>query len=184
MRLRRIVLPGSLFVLIFPATLAPAQDASSATNFLQAVYRQYENHGKGINLTGSSAGKFFHSSLISLIKKDERAVAPEVGVLDGDPICSCQDWDGIWDLKIAIEMPDSARAIAFVSFSLSKDSSASDRRSLEITLAPEKGQWRIYNVFDKTDPHAPFDLRAALTAEIESLARIRPGKPATAAPKP
>jgi hypothetical protein len=155
-RLRLILLPGSLFVLMFPAALAPAQDASSAKNLLQAVYRQYENHGKGIDLTGPGAGKFFHSSLISLIEKDEKAVAPEVGVLDGDPICSCQDWDGIWDLKIAIETPDSARAIAAVSFSLFKNSSARDRRSLEITLAVEKGQWHIYNVLDKTDPHAPF----------------------------
>jgi hypothetical protein len=34
---------------------------------------------------------------------------------------------------------------------------------------PERGQWRIYDILDQSDPKAPFDLRKELEKDIASL---------------
>jgi Protein of unknown function (DUF3828) len=149
---------------------AGAQDAASARSLLKSVYKHYENGGSGIDLTGPKAKQFFDASLLGLIRKDQKAAAPDVGVLDGDPICGCQDWDGIWDLKIVIRKESNSRANATVSFALFKDQTSRDRRSLEIALTSESGQWRIFDIVDNADPKGPFALRAALKKDIESMA--------------
>ncbi len=153
------------------AVPACGQDADSAKPFLASVYRHYANHGKGIDFTGPKARGVFDSSLIALLHADQKAVGPnEVGVLDGDPICSCQDWDGIWDLKITVELERDGRAKAAVSFALFAPRAGGDpnHRSLEMTLAPQGAQWRIWDILDKSDPKAPFDLRAELEKEIRT----------------
>jgi hypothetical protein len=73
---------------------AQAQDEGSAETFLQSVYARYSRNGPGLEIAGPHADRYLHSSLIALIREDARAVEG-VGVLDGDPICGCQDWDGI-----------------------------------------------------------------------------------------
>lgn len=151
---------------------ACAQDANQAKRFLEEIYRHYDHHGPGIDFTGSNSKKVFDSSLIQLVQADKKALGPdEAGVLDGDPICGCQDWDGIWNLKIAVQMLGVRRATATVSFALfaPKPGSDSDLRLLEITLVPESGQWRIDNIVDKSNPRAPFSLRVELENEIVKL---------------
>ena len=151
---------------------ACAQDADVAKRFVESVYRAYANHGKGIDFTGPKAHSFYDASLIALLHADQKAVGPnEVGVLDGDPICGCQDWDGIWDLKIAIQMQGESRAKAAVSFALFAPKAGADRdlRSLEMTLVRESKGWRVDDIVDKSDPKAPFDLRAELEKEIRTI---------------
>ncbi len=92
---------GLLIVLAAPAIPAAAQDAASARAFLQSAYRLYEKGGKGVDFAGPRAGQYFHSSLVALIRDDIKANGPDnVPVVDSDPVCECQDWEGIWDLKI------------------------------------------------------------------------------------
>lgn len=156
------------------AVPARGQDAHSARQFLAFVYEHYANHGKGIDFSGSMAPNYFDVSLDALMDADVKAVGPnEVGVLDGDPICSCQDWDGIWNLKIDLQMLKDGHARAAVSFALFAPQAGGDSnlRSLEMTLVPEGGQWRIWDILDKSDPKAPFDLRAELEKEIRTSKR-------------
>ncbi len=92
-------------VLCVAVPYAVAQDTDSAKRFVESLYRHYTNHGKGIDFSGPRALNYFDASLNALMDADAKAVGPnEVGVLDGDPICSCQDWEGIWDLKIDVQM--------------------------------------------------------------------------------
>ncbi len=161
-----------LIVLAAPPIPAAAQDAASAKIFLQSAYRLYENGGKGIDFTGPKASTYYHSTLVALIHADIKANGPDnVPAIDFDPICGCQDWDGIWDLKIDVKAESPQRAQAKVSFSLfaPKDRTKDSFRSLEITLVPERGQWRIYNIVDQSDPKAPFDMRKALEEDIASF---------------
>jgi hypothetical protein len=156
------------------AVPARGQDANSARQFLASVYKHYANHGKGIDFSGSKAHTYIDASLQALMDADVKAVGPnEVGVLDGDPICSCQDWDGIWNLKIDLQMLKDGHARAAVSFALFAPQAGRDPnlRSLEITLVPERGQWRIWDILDKSDRKAPFDLRTELEKEIRSSKR-------------
>jgi hypothetical protein len=150
-----------------------AQDADSAKHFLESAYRRYNNHGSGLDFTGPVGKQYFHSSLIALIRADEKAAGPDMaGALDGDPLCGCQDWDGIYDLRIAIHPQDSAHAQADVSFSLFK-SDPQSRRSLVIDLIAVDTMWRIYNITDKSDPKNVVDFRDELKKDIESLSQSR-----------
>lgn len=149
-----------------------AQDAGSAKAFLQSIYARYAKNGSGIEIGGPHARRYLHSSLITLIREDAQAVEG-VGVLDGDPLCSCQDWDGIYDLKIDVHEPKDGRVEAMVSFALFKNAKPQDMRSLTITLAQEKGAWRVWNVVDRSDARAVFDLRDELKKEIREHGRDR-----------
>jgi len=161
-----------LIALAVPPIPAAAQDAASAKTFLESVYWHYRHGGPGIDLGGSHAGQFYHSSLLTLIRVDDKANSPDsVGVVDADPVCACQDFDGIWDLKIEIQMQGPNRALADVSFALAppKGRPKDGLYKLRMTLVPERGQWRIYNIVDESDPKEPFDLRKDLEKDIASL---------------
>lgn len=160
------------------ATSAAANvDADAAKAFLTSVYKHYGTGGIGIDSVGPDATRYFHSSLVALLRADQKAASPDVGAIDADPVCACQDWNGIWKLLIdvRIETPnsDSARATAKVSFYLSdpKDNPKDSLRKLSIKLAAENGAWRIYDITDETDPTAPFALRKALQDDIAAHSR-------------
>ncbi len=160
-----------LIALAAPPIPAAAQDAASAKAFLESVYQQYRHGGQGIDLGGHHAGQYYHSSLLTLIRVDDKANSPAVGVVDADPVCECQDFDGIWDLKIEIQMQGTNRALADVSFALvpPKGRTKDNLYKLRMTLVPERGQWRIYNIVDESDPKEPSDLRKELEKDIASL---------------
>jgi hypothetical protein len=170
----------SIAALILPLiwiTPSCAEDNDSARSFLESVYRQYGKDGPGIDLTGPKAGQFFHSTLIALVRADQAMAGPDtVGALDGDPVCSCQDWDGVRDLKIGILVQSNLRAKAEVSFALGEVETGIDRdlRTLEITLTRENGKWRIYDILDESDPKSPIALRAALKLDIQRVAHSKP----------
>jgi Protein of unknown function (DUF3828) len=176
MRAKRLGLIMLPLCLIAFATPASAQDATSAKTFLESSYRQYGKGGKGVALSGPQARRVFDESLLALIRADEKANGPDqVGVLDGDPICSCQDWDALRDLQIAVETPVAGRAVARVSFALfaGKNGTPEDRRRLEITLASRQGQWRVWDVLDTSEPGHPFALRAELSKDIQTLRKAQ-----------
>jgi Protein of unknown function (DUF3828) len=147
-----------------------APDANSAKAFLDAAYQQYRNGGKGVPLTA----RYYHSTLLALADRDQKAAGPEnVGALDADPLCDCQDWEGVWDLKIDVQMKGTQRASANVSFALSAPGhrKKDDLRKLQIVLAWERGGWRIYDITSLRDPDKPWRMREELEKDIESLAR-------------
>ncbi len=153
---------------------ARAKDANSAKLFVESLYGHYANHGPGLDFSGAKARKYFDPSLNALLDADVKAVGPnEVGMLDGDPVCSCQDWDGIWNLKIDIQLVNPERARAAVSFALfdPRDGKKPDLRVLKMTLAGEHGDWRIWDIMDNSDPKAPFALREELKKEIAAYAQ-------------
>ena len=155
-----------LACVVVPECAARAQDAASAKSFLQSIYTHYSEFSK------ADETRYLHPSLIALLREDARAVGPnDVGVLDGDPFCGCQDMDGIFDLEIAVREPNAGKIDALVSFFVFKDAKPTDRRSLVITLAPEKGGWRVWNVVDRSDPKFDFDLRSELQNEIRNSKR-------------
>ena len=180
MRLLRV--PVFLFVAIvlgpsagFAAEVQNDRDQVVARTFLQSIYRHYEHHGHGIDFTGKHARAYFTASFVALMEADEKAAGPdEVSVVgDGDPFCGCQDWAGIWNLKIALEPEGPARIRAKVSFALfaPKAGEPADVRSLEFALVKERAGWRIDNAIDQSDPKNVFDLRAAMQKEITELGK-------------
>lgn len=169
----------SMFLACVVATLpSNAQDAASARAFLMAIYQHYQNGAEdgsaGINSDSPGASRYYHSSLLALMRADVKANGPEnVPAVDFDPICGCQDWDGIWNLKIDVHAESPERVLADVSFALApprnrpKDAS----RKLIVTLVPEHGAWRIYDIRDESDPVAITELRKLIEDDLASLRR-------------
>jgi hypothetical protein len=167
-RMARTILYFVAFMLV--AGFAKAQDAQQANSFLESVYMHYEKGGKGIDFTGPGAGAYYHSSLLALIREDIKANGPEnVPAIDSDPICGCQDWDGIWDLKIDVKIDNPQRATVRVSFFVFQRRGKDDLNKLVITLVPEHGQWRIYDILDESNPKMNWDARKALADDLQTI---------------
>lgn len=178
--MRRTILVSALLVAVVPG-LNPtrAQDANSAKTFLVEAYQHYGKNGKGIDFGGPSAHRYYHSSLIALMRADAKANGPDnVGVLDSDPLCSCQDWDGIFELKIDLQLEAPGRAQAEASFALDDvpHRNRDSWRKLKIQLRAEHGAWRIYDVLDVSPGQPPFDVRNALIRDIQSIQQSSKGK--------
>ena len=180
MRVRLVLLFATAICVTAPIQIARAQDANSAKLFVESLYKLYTKNSHGVPFAGARSRLYYHSSLLALMRADEKAVDGEVGALDGDPICSCQDWEGIWDLHVDTQPQSADRAVANVSFALHAPAGRKkeDMRRLVMTLAAENGQWRIWDIRDVSDPKNAFDVRDALQAEIKQLS-----KPAKAAAK-
>jgi hypothetical protein len=77
----------------------------------------------------------FSPSLINLIHRDQRRTPRGyVGKLDYDPICSCQDFDGLQltEVRIVKDAPD--LAIAFVTLNFARDFPKPSYRPLKLHL--------------------------------------------------
>lgn len=145
-----------LFSFLWPVIPCVAQDAASAKAFMNSAFKLYQNHGYGIygehGNNRELTKRFIHSSLLALIDKDIKTVAaagtdiPYAG--DGDPICDCQDWEGIWVLQMDIRVESPKLAYVTASFKLfdPKTPPDTEMRTIKYTLVPEHGQWRIYNI--------------------------------------
>jgi len=152
-----------------------AQDAASARAFINSIFQRYANGGGGTPFSL----RYIHSSLLALIHTDLKAAERAHKIpdaIDGDIVCDCQEWEGIWVHKIDAKIVKPGRAIVTASFDIhaleSRD--AIDLRVMRYTLVPEHGQWRIYDVQDQSpwedaDVHVP--LRRLILKDLEYFKR-------------
>lgn len=178
MRVKALIAIASFVAVTAPACALHAQDAAAAKAFVASIYRQYQNGAEdgsaGISIDGPQAGLYYHSSLLALMRADVKANGPDnVPAIDFDPLCGCQDWDGIWDLKIDVQAQNPQRALAHVSFALAQPANRSQDalRKLVFTLVPEHGAWRIYDIRDESDPAMTFSVRKLVQDDLASLNR-------------
>jgi hypothetical protein len=172
MRAKQLCPVAFSFLAILTCIPSSAQDSASAKAFLTNIYRHYSAGGKGIEFDGPQSGRYFDSSLLALEKADVKANGPDnVPAVDADPICGCQDWEGIWNLVIDVRIESPQRAIANVSFSLfsPKDRPAGESSKLQFTLVKQNGDWRIWDILDESDPKDKVAVRKLLQDDLASL---------------
>ena len=169
MRAKLLVTFALIAAVFLPSTPSTAQDAASAKAFLTTIFHLYDNHGNGVS------NHYLHSSLVALIQADVKATGSDIpGVLDGDLLCGCQEWDGLWVHNMILKMETPKRALAVISFSVYSptDRPKDDLRTIKITLIPERGHWRIYDIWDISVPGSEQwvakNLRGRLQEEIDS----------------
>jgi hypothetical protein len=168
----RIIL---LLLLLVPTLPLPggAQDIDSAKTFVESLYGHYHAGGRGIDFTGAGANQYFSSNFIRLMRADQKAVGSDMPVYgDADPICDCQDWEGIWQLKVTVQMTGKDTADAAASFAVTDPrKSAGGQRSVRFRLVQEHGGWRIDEscAVDKGRP--PFCLCEEMRKEIREAAK-------------
>jgi hypothetical protein len=178
MRARPIFAVAFLAAVLLPASRSAAQDEASARALLTTIFEHYGKGGKGVDYKSG----YFHSSLVALVNADIKAAGTDIpAALDGDPVCDCQEWDGIWVLKTDIKMETPQRAQAVVSFAIYAPAKRpkDDSRTIQYTLVPERGRWRIYDIAylsePRSQPGAPKTLRQQIQEDIDFYAH--PPKP-------
>ena len=134
------------------AAAAPL-DAGSARAFVESVYGRYQGAEADTfaPLSEEMAPKLFEASTAKLIAAGSKPTdEEEVGPLDFDPICTCQDPAGV-QASVTAEMVDakSAKAVATVRF---PGQPAGMVRQVRFDLVAMGGQWRIWDLHEEDLP--------------------------------
>jgi hypothetical protein len=92
--------------------------------------------------------RYFAPRLIAAIREDSRLAHGEVGYVDGDPICECQDPDGLHAKITRVTLQDASKANADVILEFT-DSTA---RRVRFSLLRATAGWRIADVSSGDEP--------------------------------
>jgi hypothetical protein len=146
-----------LIALVF-AGPAAAQDLGQAKAFVTGLYAAYARH-PGPDYAGRQARQVFSPTLLALMRRDAaRTPKGDVGTLDGDPICNCQDYE-ITSVEVAVTASGPAKARADVRFR-----NFGDPQSVTLDLVAAGGQWRVDDVHAEGTPSLAGLLKDALKA--------------------
>jgi hypothetical protein len=131
--------------LLAAALPAHAQSAADATRFVTGLYAAYARSEP--DYLGRQAGRVFTPRLLALIRRDERAARGEVGALDGDPICDCQDPGGLKLTWVGVDHFHPGHAAVRVELAF-----PDGRRVITLDLAAAHGAWRVDDVHSQSTP--------------------------------
>ena len=124
--------------------LAAAQPAEGPRAFISRVYSEYGKEGFS-PLARPDA--YFAPALTDEIRKD--GADGEVGYLDGDPLCDCQDFERLTLKILQVRQPTAKTATAHILVRLGPNAT----RDLQLRLIRTSAGWRISDVIG-TDHHS------------------------------
>jgi hypothetical protein len=141
---------------------APAPDLSGAHAFLARIYAHYPVPATDNAFTpfGKEERRVFDASLAGLIDEDERLAGGEVGALDGDPLCDCQDDSGL-TFAVGAARPDGPGGAVIDVVRRETYSKPAKIEHIGVVLRLQNGAWRIHDI---RSPDTP-SLRAYLEGE-------------------
>jgi len=125
--------------LALAAALLAAPAAETPRAFVERLYAGYrdENYSP---LT--RPGRVFAPPLVAAIREDQRLSRDEVGYMDADPLCQCQDPSGLKPKIGEVRQPTRSKATVHVLL----DFGPSDRRDLGLQLVRTAAGWRIADI--------------------------------------
>jgi hypothetical protein len=93
------------------------KDVDSVRVFVRSIYAQYAQDKPEPTLLTDRAGQFFTPSLLAQIRQDQKNTKDgQVGILDHDPICGCQDYSDLRIIEPILVKP--GKNVAFVQVTL------------------------------------------------------------------
>lgn len=117
---------------------ATASDTAAAEKFLRGVYAHYrESKSPAPEIKDED---IYDAPLLALMDADSKAADGEVGYLDGDPMCDCQDYD-IRDVRIGFAPAGSGQLKATVSML-----NFGERKTINLLLHKTAKGWRVADV--------------------------------------
>lgn len=136
-----------IFALIVGAVLggSPAAAANTPKAFMQRLYAGYRDPNFD-PLTHPQ--RIFARRLIFAVSEDARLARGEVGYVDADPVCQCQDPTGMHATVVSVKLHGANRATANVSLRFGK----SRARPVKFSLVRTKAGWRISDVSSSDEP--------------------------------
>jgi len=141
---------GAVIAALMTAISVPAHGADTARAFALRLYEAYRTGAP--DYLGRDARRTFAPPLLALILRD-RATTPsgDVGILDGDPICDCQDAEGVRATHLTITAAGPGRARARVTLRF-----PSETREMTLDLVAGRdagrGAWRVADVHTSETP--------------------------------
>lgn len=164
---------GLVFV-AFPAIAAPAETPEA---FARRVYARYRtSDAPGVPTDRKGGAPYYTAALLDLFAKDEDILHDEVGAIDADPICACQDHGTVRVRSVDITPGQADTVEARVRFT-----NLQYNEAVTLTLAQTPAGWRIADVGSKDMK----SVKAVLQDEIAHPTPPEPpGSPIAAPPKP
>ncbi|HEY4468206.1 MAG TPA: DUF3828 domain-containing protein [Klebsiella sp.] len=158
----------SLFVHAQTPVLSPEQT-------IRQIYQGYAKGEDPIFYGDLGEKSIISERMKKVIRQDNLFTLPgEIGILDADPICACQDYEDLVLENIVITQPDETHADAVVRFRPFRDSDASV--TLMLNLVAEKNRWLVDDViseFGSTYQHIETSNQET-AAKLQSLQREQP----------
>ena len=148
-------------MILLALAVAAAPLAETPKAFVERVYASYRDRDFSPFV---HAERYFSPRLNAAIKEDARLAKGEVGYLDGDPLCQCQDADGLRSKVLRIRLEGSATALA----ELLLDYPDSTATHVRLTLIRTNDGWRIGDVGASDEPSL---LRALEASNRKARAR-------------
>src|SRR4051812_26229189 len=106
---------GHVMIWLYLAALAATHPAETPRQFVERTYRSYRSPRFS---PLEQPARWFAPALPAAIREDERLAKGEVGYLDGDPLCDCQDYLKLTARIRSLQRPSRDRARALVHVSL------------------------------------------------------------------
>jgi hypothetical protein len=129
-------------ILLFTGSAQAATIADSPHAFLERLYSAYTPKGKGNDFAYPEARAIVDESLMALLHRDQIKSKGEVGAMDSDPICQCQDWESFKVLSMHAQMTSADRASGDVTFM----PDPKDTENVHFDLIRENGAWKIHDL--------------------------------------
>jgi opacity protein-like surface antigen len=145
--MRKLTFTAAYLLLGAAAAQAADATAASAERFLRGLYAQYTANGKPTPFLYPDARNIADPAMMALLKRDRDKANGEVGAMDSDPICRCQDWESIKVKSVQVTMLGENAATADVTMS-----DMGDTQKIHYSLVWTKDGWRIHDISTKDQP--------------------------------
>ncbi len=134
-------------IALYLAALAAAAhpQAEGPKQFIARVYAAYARDNYS---PLDRPERVFAPVLVRAIREDERLAHGEVGYLDGDPLCGCQDYGKISVQVRTLKQPTKRSADALVHVDLG----IGEARDLRLKLVLTADGWRVADVGSADEP--------------------------------
>jgi|SRR5471032_252699 len=146
------------------APAASGSDAADAKAFLDGVYAHYKtSKNNTFQPFDANAGEVLDADTIALMKADEKALNGDLGDIDGDWLCDCQDYESI-TATVAVQSATATAAKATADFHDTIDTSPKPKHDT-FDLVKTSAGWRIHDMGTADQP----SLRKVMSDEIAKL---------------
>jgi hypothetical protein len=141
--------------LLIAAWLAPAPVAAaeSPRSFVERLYASYKDEDFS---PFDHPERIFAPPFVAALKEDARLSREEIGFIEADPLCQCQDPVSMRAQIAAVRRPSSASAEARLRLRFG----ASAPRDIRLKLIRTRAGWRVADIAADDEPSFLADLRA------------------------
>lgn len=133
--IRPLAIVAAIVMVAAPAAAATAPDA-----WLKTLYARYAD--EDFNLFEKPEQWFDPALLAAMKENDDLTPDDEVGAVDHDPVCQCQDFSGMQSRVAGAQFDSATTATGMVDLWWG----TADQRRITIELWLVKGDWRIHDI--------------------------------------